>query len=206
MPSYTWQAELLKADNAHRERLRQPGIVNWLTVGRVAPNKAIEDVIRLFYIYCQHINPQSKLYIVGSRYVRSYDAALDALVADLGLGGDVVFAGRVSDAELAAYYQAADLYVVASYHEGFCVPLIESMHYGVPVLARKAAAVPETLGESGVLFTELGYEQVAEMAHLLVADEALRRQVIRKQAERLVALRPEQAEAALQGALAHLST
>lgn len=194
------------ANNALCEKLRQPGVVNWLTVGRVVPNKAIEEVIRLFYVYHWHVNPQSRLYIVGSRYVRSYDVALDALVADLGLGGNVVFAERVSDAELAAYYQSADLYVVASYHEGFCVPLIESMTYGVPILARKSTAIPETLGQSGVLFTGLDYEQVAEMAHLLVVDKALRCQVVRKQKERLLALGPEQAEAALQRALASLST
>lgn len=196
---HQFEAQPAAADLAIR--LRQTGLVNWLTVGRVVPNKAIDDVIRIFYVYNRYINPQSRLYVVGSRYIPSYDAYLDAMVAAMGLAGQVIFTGRVTDADLAAYYQAADLYVVASLHEGFCVPLIESMHYGVPILARKAAAVPETLGQAGVLFTDLGYEQVAEMAHLLTSDEALRRQVIRKQRERLLDLGPDQAEAALRYAL-----
>lgn len=186
------------------ERLRDTDSVNFLTVGRVVPNKAIEDVIRIFYVYHNAINPHSRLYVVGSRYLSAYDAALDALVMDLGLNGAVVFAGRVSNIALKTYYQVADLYLVASHHEGFCLPLVESMYFGVPILARKAAATPETLGEAGVLFTSLGYEQVAEMAHLLVTDDALRRQVIRKQKERLRELGPEQTEAALRQALARL--
>jgi len=178
--------------------------VNWLTVGRVVPNKAIEDVIRIFYVYHRFINARSRLDIAGSRYLPAYDAQLDRLVAELGLTDCVTFAGRVSDAELAAYYRAADLYVAASFHEGFCAPLVECMHFGVPILARKAAAMPETLGDGGVLFTDLGYDQVAEMAHLLVDDAALRQRVIQKQKERLQVLGPDRAEAALMQALARL--
>lgn len=180
-----------------RSQLRQQGVVNWLTVGRVVPNKAIDDILRLFHVYQRYINPDSHLYIVGSRYLPAYDAQLEVLVADLGLGAHITFTGRVPEADLTAYYQSADLYVVASQHEGFCVPVIESMHFGVPVLARNAAAVPETLGQAGVLFNHLGYEQVAEMAHLLVTDTALREQVIRKQRERLQAFSPERTERTL---------
>ncbi|MBN1487933.1 MAG: glycosyltransferase [Anaerolineae bacterium] len=190
-------------DPGLKSSLRESGDVNWLTVGRVVPNKALEDVIRVFYIYNQYINPASKLYIVGSQYVKFYVEQLKVLVADLGLHDQVVFTGRVSDADLVAYYQAADLYLCASYHEGFCVPLIESMYFGVPVLARKSTAVPETLGHAGVLFTELGYEAVAEMAHLLVEDQALRQRVIARQKARLDELSPQRAEAALKFALSH---
>jgi glycosyltransferase involved in cell wall biosynthesis len=198
------QFETLPPNEDLRARLRQPILVNWLTVGRVVPNKAIDEIIRLFYVFNRYINPESRLYIVGSRYVPAYDAQLDALVNDLELTGRVLFAGRAADADLVAYYQTADLYLAASYHEGFCVPAIESMYFGVPVLARKAAATPETLGQAGVLFTDLGYEQVAEMAHLLVTDEDLRRQVIRRQKERFLELGPEQAEVRLREALARL--
>ena len=196
--------EAISTDHNLLDRLRGTGAVNFLTVGRVVPNKALQDVIRIFGVYHRAINSRSRLYVVGSRYLPAYDAALDALVADLGLDKAVVFAGRVSDVALKTYYQAADLYLVASHHEGFCVPLLESMYFGVPVLARKAAAIPETLGEAGVLFADLGYEQVAEMAHLLVTDDALRDQVIFKQKERLHELRPEQTEAELRRALSRL--
>lgn len=180
------------------------GKVRWLTVGRVVPNKAIEDIIRTFFVYQRYVNPNSHLNIVGSRYVPSYDAALDQLVSNLGMNNYVTFAGRISDAELISYYNAADLYFIASRHEGFCVPVIESMHFGVPILARKAAATPETLGGSGVLFTSLGYEVVAEMAHLMIKDCELREAILRGQERRLRHFAPERIEETLRQYLGEL--
>lgn len=193
-----------KTDAALKNRLQQNAI-NWLTLGRIVPNKAVEDVIRIFAVYRRHIQPDAHLHVVGSRYLPTYAAALDALVADLGLADCVHFAGRVTDAQLQAYYETAALFVTASHHEGFCVPLLESMAFNVPILARKSSAIPETLGEAGVLFTELGcttaYAAVAEMAHLMIADESLRQQIIQTQRERLQQLSPARAEMALKEAL-----
>lgn len=150
-------------------QLRGHGGINFLFVGRIVPSKAIEDLLRIFSVYHRAINPQSRLYLVGSRYVETYDRQLDALVDALDLQDSVRFTGLVSLSDLRTYYQAADLYLHASRHEGFCVPLLESMHFGIPILARKAAAVPETLGGAGVLFTRLQYAEIAEMAGLLVS-------------------------------------
>ena len=206
LPLFSQQSlfETVPVDQDLLEQLRAEGTVNFLTVGRVAPNKDIEDVIRIFYVYQRAINPQSRLYVVGPRHVPSYAAALDSLVADLGLEDAVRFPGRALGGILKAYYQAADLYLCASYHEGLCVPLVESMYFGVPVLARKAAAVPETLGGAGVLFARLGHAEVAEMAHLLLTDQALRAQVVARQRERLEDLAPSRVEAKLQHILARL--
>jgi glycosyltransferase involved in cell wall biosynthesis len=185
--------------------IRQTGTTNFLTVGRVAPNKAMEDVIRIFAVYHRAINPNSRLYIVGSRYLPKYDAALDALVTSLDLEDAIVFTGLLTDfSRLKTYYQAADIYLHASHHEGFCVPLIESMYFGLPILARRAAAVPETLGTSGILFNRLGYEEVAEMAHLLITDEALRAQIVHRQRERLQHFAPSRVEAQLKEILVRL--
>lgn len=197
--------ESLPGDEALDANLRQSGVANWLTVGRVVPNKDIEDVIRVFTLYHQAINPQSHLYIVGSRYIRKYDLALDELVDTLNMGKAITFTGRVTDAQLKIYYESADLYLTTSHHEGFCVPLVESMYFGVPILARKATAIPETLADAGVLFTHLGYEEVVEMAHLILSDDALRNQIIQKQKERLQTLSPARAEMALQSALDRLN-
>jgi glycosyltransferase involved in cell wall biosynthesis len=186
------------------QQLRGNASVNLLFVGRIVPSKAIEDLVRIFYVYHRAINPQSRLYLVGSRYVESYDRQLDILVDALGLGDSVRFTGLVSLSDLRTYYQAADLYLHASRHEGFCVPLVESMYFGVPILARKAAAVPETLGGAGVLFTQLRYAEIAEMADLLISDDGLRQRIIHRQKERLLQLGPEQAEAALRQELARL--
>jgi glycosyltransferase involved in cell wall biosynthesis len=165
LPIFLNQArfEAIAVERGLLRRLQRTDTVNFLTVGRVVPNKAVDDVLRIFGLYHRVINPRSRLYVVGSRYLPAYDAALEALVADMGLRDAVVFTGRVSDAELKTYYEAADLYLSASHHEGFCVPLLESMYFGVPILARKAGATPETLGDTGVLFSRLGYEEVAEM-------------------------------------------
>ena len=206
LPLFSQQSlfEAVPVDQALLGRLQAEGTVNFLAVGRVAPNKAIEDVIRIFYVYHRAINPRSRLYLVGPHHVPAYSTALEALVANLGLGDAVRSPGQALGGTLKAYYQAADLYLCASLHEGLCVPLVESMHFGLPILARKAAAVPETLGDAGVLFTRLGYAEVAEMAHLLLTDEALRSQVVAKQRERLQDLAPSRVEARLRHILARL--
>lgn len=196
--------EMSGGNDALRAGLAHANTVNWLTVGRVVPNKAIEDVLRTFYVYNHTINPDSHLYVVGHRYIPAYDAKLDALVGALGLRDQVTFTGRVSDRDLVTYYQESDLYMVASRHEGFCVPLVESMRFGVPIIARKATAIPETLGSAGVLFTELGYEEVAEMAHMIVTDVQLRERLMACQRERLSELGSDRAERVLWEALKRL--
>ncbi|MBN1454114.1 MAG: glycosyltransferase family 4 protein [Anaerolineales bacterium] len=191
----------VRTDKALLKRLRGKGTVNFLSVGRIVPNKAVEDVIRAFYIYHRYINPDSRLFLVGSRYLPTYEAQIEALVRFLGLAEVATLTGKVSLSELKTYYEGADLYLTTSYHEGFCVPLIESMHFGLPVLARCAGAIPETLGNAGVLFTRLGYAEVAEMAHRLVTDSVLRAQVLRTQHERLQDFAPERVEQQLREVL-----
>lgn len=195
------ELERLPTNKQLLERLRADGYVNFVSVGRIVPNKAIEDVIRIFHVYHRHINPHSRLLLVGSRYLPAYDAQIDKLVQALGLADAVSLTGRVSLPDLKTYYQAADVYLTASLHEGFCVPLIESMYFGVPIIARRAAAIPETLGEAGVLFTRLGYIEVAEMAHLLATDAELRARVISTQRQRLSAFAPARVEEQLRLAL-----
>jgi glycosyltransferase involved in cell wall biosynthesis len=183
------------------EQLRADGGVNFLTVGRVVPAKAIEDVIRIFYVYHCYVNPRSHLYVVGSRYLPTYDREIDALLEALDLSNAVRLTGRVPLSDLKTYYKAAHVYLTASYHEGFCVPLIECMHFGVPIIARNAAAIPDTLGDAGVLFTRLGYVEVAEMAHLLATDADLRARVIATGRQRLRAFAPERIEDQLRAVL-----
>jgi glycosyltransferase involved in cell wall biosynthesis len=186
------------------QQLRVHGGTTLLSVGRIVPNKAVEDIIRIFYVYRRAIDPRAHLYLVGSRYVTSYDEQLDALVEALDLQDSVTFVGLVTLGDLKPYYQAADLYLHASRHEGFCVPLMESMYFGIPILARKAAAVPETMGDAGVLFSQLRYEEVAEMAYLLINDQGLRAQVIARQRERLKDFGPLRVEARLREILARI--
>jgi L-malate glycosyltransferase len=172
-----------------------------LFVGRVAPNKAFEDVIKLFAAYRDNVDQRARLYLVGARFLPRYDEALDALVARLGLTGAVTFAGRVPLADLRTYYEAADLFLCASRHEGFCAPLLEAMYFNVPILARADGAVPDTLDNAGVLYHVCDTPALAEMMHLLVTDVGLRRQILARQRERLAHFAVPRVQAALQAAL-----
>ncbi len=146
---------------------------NVLFVGRVIANKKIEDLIRYFDAYHSVFNPRSRLLIVGAqRGFERYLTSLYDLVARLGLH-DVHFLGHVSDAELVAFYEIADLFLCASEHEGFCVPLVESFHMEVPVLAYAAAAVPSTMDGAGVLFEDRDPVAVARLMDAIISDAGL---------------------------------
>ena len=160
------------------------GYVNLLFVGRIAPNKKIEDLIKIFYYY-KKINLKSRLFIVGSyEGMEKYLARLHKLVKNLDLS-DVVFTGHVSFEELIAYYRMADVFLCMSEHEGFSVPLIESMYFNIPIIAYNATAVPYTLANCGVLVNEKRYDEIAEMVQLLISDAALRKKIVAGQNKRL---------------------
>jgi glycosyltransferase involved in cell wall biosynthesis len=175
----------------NRRMLRAYGEgLNVLFVGRIAPHKRQEDLIRVYYHLKRAMRPDSRLLLVGSsRGTEPYLASLEAYVERLGLT-DVVFAGHVAAAEWAAYYRCASVYLSMSEHEGFGVPLLESMYHGVPVLAYKAAAVPETLGGAGLLMTARNYAGAAELIALLDEDDDLRERVVARQRERVQAFYP----------------
>lgn len=186
------------------QRLTADGTTNLLFVGRMAPNKAVEDVITVFAAYHGAVNPRSRLTLVGARFLPRYDAVLDRLVGRLGLAGVVRFTDRASLGDLKAYYEAADVFVCASRHEGFCVPLLEAMTFDVPILARAAAAVPDTLGGAGVLFHAVEHAALAETVGLLARDGGLRGQVAAGQRRRLADFTPAHDAARLRALLARI--
>jgi L-malate glycosyltransferase len=145
-----------------------------LFVGRIAPNKRIEDLIKTYYFY-RRLDPESRLVVVGSWVdTEGYLAACQKLAAELGLLDHVVFTGAVSQAELCAYYRLASAYVCLSEHEGFCVPLLEAMHFDVPIVAFAATGVPGTLGGAGLLIPDKDFPAIAETLHRVVVDPGLR--------------------------------
>jgi glycosyltransferase involved in cell wall biosynthesis len=177
--------------------------VNLLCVGRVAPNKRLEHVIKVLFYYRQ-IEPRAQLLLVGSiAHTRPYVSWLRGLVTWLDLDDAVTFAGHVSMSELAAYYRRADVFIYMSEHEGFGIPLIECMRFGVPIVAYASTAIPETLGGAGILVREKRFPMVAELVHLLQTDADLRAQVIACQRERA---RYFEADAVLQQFRDHLDT
>ena len=151
---------------------------NVLFVGRVIANKKIEDLIRFFHAYQTLFNPRSRLLIVGSYDgFERYLASLNQLVATLG-ASSVHFVGQVSDEELVAYYEIADLFLCASEHEGFCVPLVESFYKQVPVLAYAATAVPATMDGAGVLYDDKDPRHVAALMDAVVSNCALQDRIV----------------------------
>lgn len=161
---------------------------NIVFVGRIIPNKRIEDVIRYFHAYQRNFNPRSRLLLVGSYWgYEKYLSALHELVARLGTS-NVHFTGHVTDAELTAYYEVADLFLCASAHEGFCVPIVESFYKQVPVVAYAATAVPATMDGAGVLYTTQEPIEVATLVDAVLSDEKLYDEILRKQDEALARL------------------
>jgi glycosyltransferase involved in cell wall biosynthesis len=182
----------VRPDRKVLERLQ--GGSNVLFVGRVSANKCFDDLILTFYYLKRFVHPDARLLLVGSaRGMAPYLEFLQALVAKLALP-DVVFAGHISTAQLVAHYQCASVYLSMSDHEGFGVPLLESMHFGVPIVAYKTSAVPETLGGCGIMVTDKDYAKTAELIGVLARDADLRDRVISQQRERLRRFLPEQAQ------------
>lgn len=171
------------------ERLYTDGRTNVLFVGRVITNKKIDDLIRAFACYQRLFNPHSRLLVVGDyRGQERYLRVLRALVRRLG-AGEVVFTGHVEHDELLAYYGLADVFLCLSEHEGFCVPLVEAMRFGVPVLAYDAGAVRDTLRSGGLLLKDKQPQEVAGLIDALVRDAALRQAMLATQTQALAVIR-----------------
>ena len=165
------------------------GWTNVMFVGRVIPNKKFEDVIRAFHVYRTKHNPRSRLMLVGSYGgFERYLAMLNGLVARLGTP-DVHFLGHVSNEELTALYDIADLFLCASEHEGFCVPLIEAFHKQVPVMAYAATAVPATMDGGGVLYDTKDPIEIARVMAAILDDGDVEDAIVAGQDAALARLR-----------------
>lgn len=162
------------------------GNVNILFLGRITPNKKQEDVIKSFYAYNKYINSGSRLFLIGSiSGMDRYVASLKNLISELKLNDKVIMPGHSSFKEILAYYQIADVFLCLSEHEGFCVPLIESMVFKVPIVAFDSCAVPETLGDSGIVVKQKKYDIIAELIDIVITDSELKNKIINAQSKRL---------------------
>jgi glycosyltransferase involved in cell wall biosynthesis len=159
----------------------QDGRKNLIFVGRVAPNKKIEDLIRVFCAYQRYVEPESRLFIVGDRRgFEHYSRRLAEMVSHLRID-EVVFTGAVTQSELNAYYRLSGAFLGLSEHEGYGAPLIEAMRFGLPVIAFDAGAVRETLQGGGILLTDKKPEEVAELLDMVMSDTTFRAAVLKTQ-------------------------
>jgi len=162
---------------------------NILFVGRLIPNKRPDDLIRFFHAYQTLYNPRARLILAGSYGgFDTYLAQLHALVATLGVR-DVHILGQVTNEELTALYDVADVFLCASEHEGFCVPLVEAFHKGVPVVAYASTAVPATMDGGGVLYATKDPRHVAALINGVLTDNAVEAAVLEAQDAALARLR-----------------
>jgi len=186
------------------ERILGDGLINILFVGRIVPNKRIEDHIRLAETYKRYVDAYYRFIFVG-RYdgLPRYYAQIRALLEQYEMLPDRFwFTGPVPDEDLAAFYRWADAYVSLSEHEGFCVPLVEAMAADVPIVAYAAGAVPETLGGAGLLFSPKDMEVAAELLGTVVYDRGVREGVLEGQRRRLRDFAPDRIESRLREVLA----
>jgi glycosyltransferase involved in cell wall biosynthesis len=177
------------------------GAFKVLFVGRAVPNKRIEDVIRTFFYFHRCIDSSSHLFIVGPSWVDRYDEQLRWLADSFGLMGRVHFTGRVSAADLASYYAASDLFLSMSEHEGFAVPLVESMAFDLPVLAYNSTAIPYTLDGAGVTFNDRDPSRVGELMEIVRSSDGVRSALVESGRERLKHFSPEAVRENLRDAL-----
>ncbi len=156
-----------------------------LFVGRMAPNKCVEELIEAFAWYHKRIERRSELILVGSeRTCPRYFAMLRMFAAELDLMS-VSFVRYASPAGLIAYYQRADLFATTSRHEGYCLPVVEAMFKDVPVLARRIGGVPEALDGAGATYDEATPAELACLMHRMISAGALRNEILAGQRERI---------------------
>ena len=163
---------------ARREQARAHGGADWLTVGRIAPNKCQHDVLLAFAVYRRIHDPRARLTLVGGQSAGLYWRALHRLAEDLDIADAVTFTDIVSHAELLACYRSADVFVLLSEHEGFNVPVLEAMHFGVPVVAYASSAVPGTVGDGALLLTDKDPVVVATAVERVRSDASLRQALV----------------------------
>ncbi|HEY9597187.1 MAG TPA: glycosyltransferase, partial [Cyanophyceae cyanobacterium] len=171
----------MPADATLMEQL-QDGKTNLLFVGRIAPNKRQEHLVEAFSHYL-NMDREARLILVGWGDIHDpYYGHLINAIEKFNLLEYVWLPGQINDAQLLAFYRTAHLFWSMSEHEGFCVPLIEAMWFDVPILGYKSSAVPETLGEAGLMFTSKNdLLKVAALAKIIVHDEVLRTKIISTQ-------------------------
>jgi glycosyltransferase involved in cell wall biosynthesis len=175
-----------------------------LFVGRLAPHKRQDELIRVLALLRRHRLPDARLTLVGEPLNAHYRQRLSDLAATLAPGAVTLESG-LSTEQLAQRFRDAHAFVSLSEHEGFCIPLLEAFHMGVPVVARPAGGVPEVAGDAALLAGDRDPAVIAELVALAVEDQPLRDELIDRGRARLPAYAPDAAAAAMRAAIEQLT-
>ena len=173
------------------ETLRENEIKRIVFVGRIAPNKKQDDLIKLAKVLKDYFFSEFQIHFVGycSKELELYKEELISLIQIFGLEDHIFFSDFINDKLLSEYYQKADLFICMSEHEGFCVPLLESMFYDVPIIAYDAGAVKDTLDGAGILFKEKDFLSICECILKVFSDRDFREKILNSQRDRLLRFR-----------------
>ncbi|WP_411824423.1 glycosyltransferase [Leptospira sp. 'Mane'] len=167
------------------EKAKHP--IQFLFVGRIAPNKRQDDLIRFAKIWKLKTNKEFRLKMVGfcNPNQQAYLDELHLMIKAYDLVKEVEIVPYVNESILTKYYLESSYFISMSEHEGFCVPLLEAMHFGLPVIAYDAGAVSETLNGNGILFAKKDFEALIQKIESIESDENLKSEIIGKQSQRL---------------------
>jgi L-malate glycosyltransferase len=197
----------LPYDKSLLEHLRSSRHVNMLFVGRIARNKHQDRLMQVLDYYYREISPQAHLWLVGNENGDpAYRAELEELRLSLISCDHIHFTGKIGDAQIYAYYRAADVFLSASEHEGFGMPLVEAMAFDIPVIAYAATAVPETMGNAGVLINTWDDQRVANLVHDLHYNHTQEEQLLAKQRQSLKRFTSEEAKTRLKAVINFLQS
>jgi glycosyltransferase involved in cell wall biosynthesis len=176
--------------NYVRELGRVPG-PNILCVGQLLPHKRPDLAIDALHLLNVNYSPQARLILTGPPRNAVYAHAVNNHVASLNLK-TVWMAGEVGDPGLAALYRGCDLLLLPSEHEGFGVPLVEALHFGLPIVTRDFGAIRETVGEAGVVLpASAAAAELCEAMARVLRDDALREGLKQRAVERAARFSPE---------------
>ena len=153
-----------------------------LTVGRFSHNKRLPvQILALKKVLSKQ--PNVKLLIVGNSsndpYTQEYNYCRK-LAERLKISNSVRFLGLVTEDELVDLYNLADIYLCSSVHEGFCMPVMEAMSCGTPVISADAAATPETIGDAGILFRHNNSTDLSKKILSLIRNKKLDSKLVKK--------------------------
>ena len=169
----------------------------FLFVGQLLPHKRPDLLLQAFHILSTYLLPGAHLAVVGTGRLEPYRQRLERFARELNLRS-FLYPGPIDDASLAAYFRRADVFVTATDHEGFCVPLIEAMAFGVPIAARAAGAVPETMAGAGIAVgLDDGPATLAEAMYRLATDQPLRDALVARGRDRAETFAAERAQSTL---------
>ena len=167
------------------------GRLRVLFVGRGVPNKAQHDLIYSLAALLE-AGTDAELWLVGVwNTAPLYRRQCERVATELGVENRVEYVDRATHAELSRRYATADVFLCLSDHEGFCVPLLEAMEAGLPIVAFGSSAIPETLGEAGLVLPEKAPSLVAEAVIAATTDPRLQERFAKARQTRLDHFSPD---------------